>query len=72
MEGARAEKAGATVIFDDAKGRLLWDADGSGRGAVESLLTGTGWRVLRVEQGASLARVWPLAAGRDAALAPAR
>jgi Ca2+-binding RTX toxin-like protein len=39
VEGTRAEKAGPSVIYDDARGRLLWDADGSGRGAAVEIAT---------------------------------
>ncbi|MDP9433692.1 MAG: DUF58 domain-containing protein [Actinomycetota bacterium] len=47
-------------------------ASGSPDDAVESLLAGTGWRLLRVDHDTSLARVWPLAAGRDAPLPSVR
>jgi hypothetical protein len=37
---------------------------------VASLLSGAGWRVLRVPHGTTLASVWPLAGGRAVRSAP--
>ena len=46
-------------------------AAGSQQDAAAALLTATGWRVLRVVHGTTLAAVWPLAGGRGAVVASA-